>query len=83
MFSSNAELYSALKNISKYFRDSGDTSIAQKIDDAMYSGCTSGEVLDDILGTLIDLRKHDVFINTKYVEIVDGMIEDIKKALDK
>jgi len=81
MFSSNDELYKALKVISEEFRNNGKTDVAQRIDDAMYSGCTSGEVLGDILVTLTDLSKIGTFTGSKYDGVINAMISDINKAL--
>ena len=82
MFSSNEKLYQALKEISNALDENGNTSVAKSINDAMYSGCTSGEVLNDILGVLLDLQKQNVFTNTSYEITTNEMIKDIKKTLN-
>jgi hypothetical protein len=82
MFSSNEELYQTLKDISNALNENGNTGAAKSINDALYSGCTSGEVLNDILGTLLNLQKQNIFTNTSYESTVNEMIKDIKKALN-
>jgi hypothetical protein len=81
MISTHWELYDMVEKVITKLREKGDEEHAAKLDNALSSGCTGGEVLTDIGVELLALRRSEVALRLNLQREIDAGLEFLTAVL--